>query len=118
MGYFFISFIAIIMSVISASYYLKIIKVIFFDQANKSANMAGSDSATPVKEKGLSRIPFFYNIKKNIIINTISTDKHVTIDNTHSLIISILTLVILLFILNPDLIFNSIHLLAVSLFYV
>lgn len=106
-GYFFWSFTAIIVSVISAFYYLKIIKVIFFDSENKGN-----------RNEEISQIPLFYNIKNNIIVKNINTDKYVTLENVHSLIISILTLIILLFIFNPDLIFNSIHLLAVSVFYV
>jgi NADH-ubiquinone oxidoreductase chain 2 len=106
-GYFFWSFVAIIVSVISAFYYLKIIKVVFFDSDNKEN---GTEE--------LTQIPLFYNIKNNIIVKNINTDKYMTLENVPSLIISILTLIILLFIFNPDLIFNSIHLLAISLFYV
>lgn len=125
-GYFFWSFIAIIVSVISAFYYLKIIKVIFFDlETNESrlieSTIDNNSQSLLNKEKGyegISKIPLFNNIKKNITINIINTNKYIAIENVHSLIISILTLIILLFIFNPDLIFNSIHLLAVSIFYV
>lgn len=82
-GYYFISIIAIIVSVISASYYLKIIRIIFFD-------------------------------------NPISNDNDYTIttqmSNIHSFIITIITFVITIFVIQPNIILNSVTLLALNLF--
>ena len=86
-GYYFMSIVAILVSVISASYYLQIIKVMHF-----------SPSAQLVEEK----------VTPNIETNSIS--------NTHSMLISTITLSLVLFMLNPNIILNSTHLLALTLF--
>ena len=83
-GYFFMSFVGIFVSVISTSYYLKIIKVLHQFPTNK-----------------------VISIESNTIYN---------ITNVHSFIISTLTLLIIMFILNPSLILNSTLLLSLSLF--
>jgi NADH-ubiquinone oxidoreductase chain 2 len=84
-GYYFISIIAIIVSVISAYYYLQIIKVMHFDSNNDPAN--------------------------------INTSSNLSVTNIHSFIIATLTLSILLFILKPSILLNSIHLMALNIFY-
>ena len=89
-GYYFISIVAIIVSVISASYYLKIIKVLYIENEEISLNK---------------------NNNKENINNTESI-----ISNFHSFLISILTLSILFFILKPSLILNSTTLLSLSLY--
>ena len=86
-GYYFIAIIAILVSVISASYYLKIVKVIY---TSSSSNGSSSEASA------------------NQALNYLS--------NVHSYLISILTLSILLFILKPSLILNSTQLLSLSLF--
>jgi NADH-ubiquinone oxidoreductase chain 2 len=89
-GYYFISFIAIIVSVVSASYYLKIIKVLLF----------------PIKEEN------------EYLLENISKENkgEIVLTNFHSFVISTLTLSILLFILKPSLILNITQLIALSLF--
>ena len=84
-GYFFISVLAIIVSVISCSYYLQIIKVLF----------TSSHTLVSLEEK---------------------IENHLT--NTHSYLISTLTVTILLFFIKPSLILNSTQLLSLSLFYI
>lgn len=87
-GYYFLSIVAILVSVISASYYLKIIKVMYFDSFTKFENTG------------------------------IATDTESTsISNVHAFIISTLTMLITLFVLQPTILLNSCHLLALSLFY-
>lgn len=77
--------VAILVSVVSAYYYLHIIKVMHF-----------SFSAFPSIENPQTGNPH--------------------ISNTHSMLISILTLGILLFMLNPNILLNSTHLLALTVF--
>jgi len=96
-GYYFISIVAIIVSVISAYYYLQIIKVMHFDsQTQPSGTGQGSEVEQPT------------------IVGITQLD---TVNNTHSFIISTLTLSLLLFMLKPSIILNSIHLIALNIFY-
>ena len=83
-GYYFLAFVGILASVISAAYYLRIIRVIHFDAAAEMEN-AGSN-------------------------------RDYILTSTHSYVIAVLTLFILLFILSPSLFLNSSNLLALSLF--
>jgi NADH-ubiquinone oxidoreductase chain 2 len=91
-GYYFISIVAIIVSVISASYYLKIIKLLF-------TSTSYQENIEILEEN---------NTEANKIILT----------NTHSFIISTLTLTIVLFFIKPSIILNSTQLLSLSLFYI
>ena len=77
-GYIFISLIAILTSVISAVYYLNIIKLIFFEKPNYITN-----SRVKTKENEDT-----YNI--------------ICLSGNLTLVISILTLIITLFIFNPE----------------
>jgi NADH-ubiquinone oxidoreductase chain 2 len=97
-GYYFISLIAIIVSVISASYYLKIIKVLHTDITLETNQTAPSPS----------------NVES---LYTVTTGKY-TLTNTHSFLISSLTLFILLFFIKHSIILNSTQLLSLSLFYI
>ena len=95
-GYYFIAFIAIFVSVISASYYLKIIKTFFINVlSNSNTN----------KEV----------INTNTNTNTNSNNDEI-LSNFHSFLISTLTLSILFFIFKPTLILNTTQLLSISLF--
>src|SRR5436305_7044629 len=86
-GYLFIAIIAILVSVLSAAYYLRVIRVIFFD-----TNFPSSPGPTPASLGGSP-------------------------NGNHSMIIGTITLLIILFIANPLPILNCLHLLALSLFY-
>jgi NADH-ubiquinone oxidoreductase chain 2 len=94
-GYIFISFIAIITSVISAVYYLNIIKKMFFEYKN-------------VKKRNIINL---YKTK----INTNYQNK-IIISSYLSIVISILTLIILLYIFYPEKFFFIIILLSLSIF--
>ena len=86
-GYYFMSIAGILVSIISASYYLRIIRILHTEGPlvlNKSIN-------GPENSK-------------------------VEISNIHSLIISILTLLILFFILKPSILLKSTQLLSLSIF--
>lgn len=87
-GYYFMSIVAILVSVISASYYLQIIKVMHFS----------NDLAIPSTDQ---------DNKPNLLIS-----------NSHSMLISVLTLSLVLFMLNPNIILNSTHLLALTIFQI
>ena len=163
-GYYFISLIAIIVSVISASYYLKIIKVLHTDldyfedtmlkgavEENKAPNQSNvllnedkefkevKEFKEGAKEGGevalTAGIPIGTMIFKEPIVgvesrggvslsqssDTILLDlekSKTTLTNTHSFLISSLTLIILLFFIKPSIILNSTQLLSLSLFYI
>ena len=154
-GYYFISLIAIIVSVISASYYLKIIKVLhtFEDneiEANKAPSLLGSlpltngesihrivTSTEPGVDNNLDSSlcedpsemacasdSLYHYIDKNSDTRTrsylpiIYGESKYTLTNTHSFLISSLTLIILLFFIKPSIILNSTQLLSLSLFYI
>jgi NADH-ubiquinone oxidoreductase chain 2 len=93
-GYYFMSIIAIIVSIISASYYLKIIKIIFTEEENTSE----------------------YSDKEIKIINNLNSKSEIEISSTNSFIISTLTLSILFFVLKPSILLNSTTILSLSLF--
>ena len=97
--YYFIGIVAILVSVISASYYLKIIKVLHTENT-EIAN------------------PLFPLINPGNNGNVISINEESgRMGSIHSFMISTLTLFILLFILKPSILLNSTQLLALSLFY-
>ena len=93
-GYYFMSIIAIIVSIISASYYLKIIKILFTEEENTSE----------------------YSDKELNIINNLNSKSEIEISSTNSFIISTLTLSILFFVLKPSILLNSTTILSLSLF--
>ena len=101
-GYYFMAIVGIIVSVISASYYLKIVRTLFTIDENTNLENAPKYPLT-------SNIPFA-DIHENYYVSYYVT-------NLHSYIISTLTLVILLFMLKPSLLLNSTQLLSLSLFY-
>jgi NADH-ubiquinone oxidoreductase chain 2 len=100
-GYYFISFVAILVSVVSASYYLKIIKVLHTspEEEDTSYVVQSNDKLTSTSHS-----------------NNEGEEQNTILTNFHSYLISSLTLFILLFILKPTLILNSTQLLSLSLF--
>nr|WRO39388.1 NADH dehydrogenase subunit 2 [Floccularia luteovirens] len=98
-GYYFISILAIILSIVSASYYLKIITVLHTETETSNIISVNGDIANSD------------NNNNNLLEN-----KDKTLTNFHSFLISTLTLIILLFILKPSLILNSTLLLSLSIF--
>ena len=88
-GYFFLSIIAILTSVIGAAYYLNIIKEIYFYSPQYKINPLLKD---------LEFNGSFYN-KQNKLIETVKFKyNNLIINSVISIIISVLTLIILLFI--------------------
>nr|WDS46448.1 NADH dehydrogenase subunit 2 [Cyathus striatus] len=109
-GYYFMSLIAIIVSVISASYYIKIVKVLHEDseESELSSETVSSNSTESTKNSELE--------STNSANNFIYHRKGLVLSNFHSYLISCLTLSILFFILKPALILNSTQLLSIYAF--
>ena len=101
-GYYFLSLVAIVVSVISASYYLRIIRVVFFDASTNST----TTNSTVATES---------TIANKVLANAELMNKSI-IQNSHSFVIAILTLSIVLFFIKPTLVLNSIQLLALSMY--
>lgn len=87
-GFYFLSLVAILVSVISASYYLKIIRIIHFEKSD--------------------------NEKNNNVASSSSSQSKLT--NVHSFTIRTLTMVITLYMCQPSFLLNSSTLLALTLF--
>lgn len=96
-GYYFMSIVGIIVSIISASYYLKIIRVLHSTTVEQELETKELTATNPN------------------LIN--SSNYNSTITNFHSFLITTLTLTILIFVLKPSLLLNSTQLLSLSLFY-
>jgi NADH-ubiquinone oxidoreductase chain 2 len=101
--------IAILISVISASYYLKIIKVLHTSPEEEDTDYSIEKEIISTEILSQTKIEGEITNRKVLVQSTILT-------NFHSYLISILTLSILLFILKPTLILNSTQLLSLSLF--
>jgi NADH-ubiquinone oxidoreductase chain 2 len=105
-GYIFMALVAILTSVISAVYYLAIIKQIFFDrpdyQINEELKDFSADGLITEKNSIVKRV----NIKLNNIV----------ISTSLSLSISVITLVITLFIFIPEELLSLANILALILF--
>lgn len=83
-GYYFVSLIAILASVISAAYYLRIVRVLYFDNTNRTLPQGNVDA--------------------------------VNLSSTHRYTIAVLSLLIMLFVLEPSLILNRTQLMAASIY--
>lgn len=105
-GYIFMSLVAILTSVISAVYYLAIIKQIFFDKPDYTVN----EELTNLRAEGLLA-------EKNTISKKIDITIHnIVLSSSLSLSISIITLVIALFIFMPEELLSLANILALILF--
>jgi NADH-ubiquinone oxidoreductase chain 2 len=89
-GYYFMAISGILVSIISASYYLRIIRILHTETVlTQSLNAVG------------------HNETKTTVI----------ISNIHSLLMSSLTLIILFFVFRPSILLKSTHLLSLSLYH-
>ena len=108
-GYTFMVFIAILTSVISAYYYLVIIKQMFFFH---------SDYVFNPQLKDIAIITNITNFISNLeISNTTTNHNDITLSSTLSTTISILSMMIILFILNPQEWLSMANILAITIFY-
>jgi len=104
---------------VSASYYLKIIKILHTSNKLENENQnTAKEYNTTNKSTLLDSSNIISNTslenKTNLYQEVESTNTELT--NFHSYLISLLTLSILLFILKPNLILNSTLLLSLSIF--
>jgi len=109
-GYYFLAFIAILVSVISASYYLRVILLLFTESEIVESNNVSTISTLKdlnQPEKLIIGSPAF-SLKDGEAESILS--------NFHSFLISTITLSILLFIFKPTLLLNSTQLLSLSYF--
>ena len=105
-GYIFMSFVAILTSVISAVYYLAIIKQIFFEKPNYVVNseLENFDADSLITEK-------------NSILNKVSIKiENIVLSSSLSLSISIITFIITLFMFIPEELLSIVNILALILF--
>lgn len=107
-GYYFMSIVGIIVSVISGSYYLKIVRILFTDSPLSETKETKETKETPQYLLNDKNKPF---VKIN---DNYSVSYYIT--SFHSFLISTLTLIILLFIFKPSLLLNSTQLLSLSIF--
>ena len=109
-GYYFMSIVAIIVSVISASYYLKLIRVLHTARSNDSTSEAlGLGEYLTLDQFSASASPLRgTSANLNYSISFLS--------NVHSFLISSLTLTLIMFVLKPSIILNLTQLLTLSLF--
>ena len=98
-GYIFLSYVAIIVSVISAVYYLNIIKQMFFD-TNKLELDRNLVSSLASKSD----------------LSTIISDKNIIVNSALTITISIITLVISLFFTSPNELLSMTNILSLILF--
>ena len=119
--FIFLSFVAIIMSVISAYYYLKIIKVSHFENVSDvKFKEFLSIFNNHVIIKDLNNLELIKENKENSLnIGSCSASLDTEIlSNGITFLISLLTLIITLFIIKPNLLLNSTHILALNIFYI
>lgn len=104
-GYIFLTLIAILTSVISAVYYLNIIKQIFFETPDYKPN--------PILENKNLEIIL---LKGDTFINKIKmTRNNIILSSTLSITISIITFILILFILIPEEVLNVTNVLSLIL---
>lgn len=105
-GYVFLTLVAILTSVISAVYYLNVVKEIFFDKPEYKINSYISD------------LDMYASItKNNVLIKNINFKyNNITLSSYLTITISVLTLTILLFIFMPQESLSMANILALILF--
>ena len=104
-GFIFLTLVAILTSVISAVYYLNVIKQVFFQVPDYKLN--------PALEKKNMQVIF---LKENVLIDNFRiTKNNVILSSTLSITISIITFILILFILIPEEVLNVTNILTLIL---
>jgi NADH-ubiquinone oxidoreductase chain 2 len=110
-GYLFMAFVAIVVSVISASYYLRIIRELhsesyFYKNRSETGSIIMSESY------GSSFLPHILEVP-----GASANKTYLNLTNIHAFIIASLTLSIIFYVLKPSILLNSAVLSTLSLFY-
>ena len=113
-GYYFISIVAIVVSVISASYYLKVIRFLY-STATIESDLNVKTNPIVKKDEIVKSVKTLLPAGQSELKNINNYESIIT--SSHSFLISTLTLSILLFVLKPSILLNSTQLLSLSLFY-
>jgi NADH-ubiquinone oxidoreductase chain 2 len=140
-GFYFMTIIAILVSVISATYYLKLIKEAYYSKSIYNDSNISKDSviSNPLNKEDKSNL----TLMNTQLENQENKDKEFTVfssfrifldyilkiennyvdlkvlnfSNVHAFIISFLTLSIILFFLNPSILMNSATIITLNYFY-
>lgn len=91
-GYYFLALVGILTSVVSAAYYLRVVRVLYFESPNTV--LANSENK----------------------LDKLNETKTELLTSTHSYLIAVLTFFIILFVLQPSIILNSTQLMAMSIY--
>ena len=111
-GYVFLTLIAILTSVISAVYYLGVIKQIFFDEHEYKLNQDLQD----IKFKGSVVSSINYELQRINVDRFSFNINNIVLSSSLTITISILTLTLLLFIFTPQESLSMANILALILF--
>lgn len=112
-GNFFLAFVAILVSVVSAAYYLRVIKVIHFDPAPAPA---APTLAQPAERASPLNVTETVETNKGSgVAQPLLASGELT--TSSSLVIATITLLLIFFIINPTPLLNSVHLITLNLFY-
>ena len=107
----FLSLVAILTSVIGAGYYLNLIKEIFFFKSNYKINPS-IDNISPVSY--IINNPFWKNTQDTLKITF--KPSNITINSGLSSVVSIITLLLVLFIYIPEESFNLVSVLTLTMY--
>jgi NADH-ubiquinone oxidoreductase chain 2 len=114
-GNFFLAFVAILVSVVSAAYYLRVIRVIHFDPIPASEMVSPMSSLAQSTELSSS----LNNSNKGSDMSAAQIRPVLAgeLATSSSLVIATITLLLIFFIINPTPLLNSVHLITLNLFY-
>lgn len=116
-GYYFITIVAIIVSVISASYYLKVIKELYTESQNSNEEKINNNKINYnyFEENNNNKVNTIFIDYNNSTINNYLKDKYI-LSSSHSYLISTITFFILFFIFKPSLILNPSLIVSLTIF--
>lgn len=118
-GYYFLTLLGVIASIISTYYYLRIVKLTLFDSLDinlffKNVFNNISNSYNSISN---SKILSTQSLtKKHLPIENPNNDLVLLLTNTHSFLISIFTILIVLFWLKPNLILDTLYVVALNFY--
>lgn len=121
-NYIFIAIIGIIVSIISTSYYLRIVRIVHFDEISSESKTLYEEKISKYLIEGISLPKHYSYIYTGTKVNVFTPHNNIIIPiqqpitNIHSYIISIITTIIIFFIISPDFILNSVRLLALNIY--